>query len=78
MRMMLVAAVPAPPAVYAQELGRTQPQLVQQINQHHDEFLRLLTEAGEGDEEEGDEVRQLLYCSILAPYCMYCSMMFRP
>ncbi|KXZ50210.1 hypothetical protein GPECTOR_17g847 [Gonium pectorale] len=35
------------------QLGRTNPELVQIINQHQQEFLRMLTEPGEGEDDDG-------------------------
>ncbi|GLI65743.1 hypothetical protein VaNZ11_009344 [Volvox africanus] len=52
---MLRAAVAQDPRSLVpllQNLGRTHPELVQVINQNQQEFLRMLTEPGEGEEED--------------------------
>ncbi|GLC44031.1 hypothetical protein PLESTB_000221600 [Pleodorina starrii] len=52
---MLRAAVAQDPRSLVpllQQLGRSHPELVQVINQNQQEFLRMLTEPGEGEEED--------------------------
>eukprot|EP00197_Chlamydomonas_leiostraca_P002491 CAMPEP_0202857126 /NCGR_PEP_ID=MMETSP1391-20130828/179_1 /ASSEMBLY_ACC=CAM_ASM_000867 /TAXON_ID=1034604 /ORGANISM="Chlamydomonas leiostraca, Strain SAG 11-49" /LENGTH=392 /DNA_ID=CAMNT_0049535885 /DNA_START=95 /DNA_END=1273 /DNA_ORIENTATION=- len=53
---MLRRAVQGNPQILVpmlQELGKSNPQLLQMINSNQQEFLQLLSQAGEGEDEEG-------------------------